>query len=188
MCDSDSFYICSSLQARTHANDVIIYKAFRFMPGSEPLAPGTEPSKDVDHSNRLALRFSRVYHDHVWRETAEAETATDVKGKGVATLASAPTNSNALKHKRRRPVKRLIPFLDIAGYTGLFVTGSRPSWLICSSKSFARVHPMKVKDDVVAFTQFHNVNCRHGFLIADSKVIYFHCIYLTAFTTCIPSG
>ncbi|RUS19169.1 hypothetical protein BC937DRAFT_87899 [Endogone sp. FLAS-F59071] len=164
------------LVARTHANDVIIYKAFRFMPGSEPLAPGTEPSKDVDHSNRLALRFSRVYHDHVWRETAEAETATDVKGKEVttnlSTLAStAPTNSgsNALKHKRRRPVKRLIPFSDIAGYTGLFVTGSRPSWLICSSKSFARVHPMKVKDDVVAFTQFHNVNCRHGFLIADSK-------------------
>ncbi|RUP46454.1 hypothetical protein BC936DRAFT_146934 [Jimgerdemannia flammicorona] len=172
------------LVARTHGNDIIIYKAFRFLPGSEPLMAGAEPTKEVDYSDRLALRFSRVYHDHVSRESfAEAEersAAADAKSKGAAVNPSSssstatsttPTSGGdkTLKHKRRRSMKRLIPFADIAGYTGLFVTGSRPSWLICSSKSFARVHPMKVKDDVVAFTQFHNVNCRHGFLIADSK-------------------
>lgn len=67
--------------------------------------------------------------------------------------------------------RRLIPFNDVAGYTGVFVAGPQPALLVCSCKSFVRVHPVKVEtNDIVGFTQFHNVNCEHGFITLDSNV------------------
>ncbi|KAI8343824.1 CPSF A subunit region-domain-containing protein [Blakeslea trispora] len=160
------------LVARTDTNDIIIYKAFSFVP------------TDDATSERLALRFSRVHHEYVSRKPAamaEEEKKRVNQKKEIIdefevpdldleeeedTLAQKVASKNAERHQRK---KLLIPFSDVAGYTGVFVAGVQPAWLMNSCKSFVRVHPMKTKQPVIGFTQFHNVNCQHGFITVDAK-------------------
>lgn len=153
------------LIARTNTNDIIVYKAFSYTP--------TENS-DPD---RLALRFSRVHHEYVSRKSkTTAEETKKSKKKEIIDEFEIPDldldddedTETALKSEKRRE-KLLIPFNDVAGYTGVFVAGAQPAWLMNSCKSFVRVHPMKTDNDIVGFTQFHNVNCKHGFITMDSK-------------------
>ncbi|KAI8378871.1 CPSF A subunit region-domain-containing protein [Choanephora cucurbitarum] len=160
------------LVARTDTNDIIIYKAFSFVP------------TDDTASERLALRFSRVHHEYVSRKPAamaEEEKKRVNQKKEIIdefeipdldledeedTLAQKVASKNLEKQQRK---KLLIPFNDVAGYTGVFVAGVQPAWLMNSCKSFVRVHPMKTKQPVIGFTQFHNVNCQHGFITVDAK-------------------
>ncbi|OAD04850.1 hypothetical protein MUCCIDRAFT_139582 [Mucor lusitanicus CBS 277.49] len=159
------------LVARTETNDIIIYKAFSFV-----------PSNNDTKSDRLALRFSRVHHEYVSRKSASsaAEESKKSKKKEIIDEFDIPdldldeeeeeaSKKPAKKLEKQRPKKLLIPFTDVAGYTGVFVAGSQPAWLMNSCKSFVRVHPMKTKNEVIGFTQFHNVNCKHGFITVDAK-------------------
>ncbi|CDH59136.1 cleavage and polyadenylation specificity factorsubunit 1 [Lichtheimia corymbifera JMRC:FSU:9682] len=146
------------LVVRTESNDIVIYKAFQYLPEpGEILHEGDQELTDC-HSesiqgDRLALRFSRVHHEHVSRTTSRGTTATEQDQE--------PETTN----ERRR----LIPFNDVAGFTGVFMAGPQPVWLMCSCKSFVRVHPMSAKGEIIGFTQFHNVNCRHGFITVDTN-------------------
>ncbi|CEP07342.1 hypothetical protein [Parasitella parasitica] len=159
------------LVARTETNDIIIYKAFSFVP-SESAALSID---------RLALRFSRVHHEYVSRKSASsaAEASKKAKQKEIIDEFDVPdldiedeeeeTKKPANSKKQEKHRKRLlIPFTDVAGYTGVFVAGAQPAWLMNSCKSFVRVHPMKAKNEVIGFTQFHNVNCKHGFITVDA--------------------
>lgn len=153
------------LVARTETNDIIIYKAFSFVPS--------------ETSDRLALRFSRVHHEYISRKSATSATEETKKMKKKEIidefeipgldLEEGDANKKSKKHDTHRK-KLLIPFNDVAGYAGVFVAGPQPAWLLCSCKSFVRVHPMKTENEVIGFTQFHNVNCKHGFITVDSKV------------------
>lgn len=159
------------LVARTETNDIIIYKAFSFV-----------PSPNDSKSDRLALRFSRVHHEYVSRKSASSAAEESRKSKKKEIIdefdipdldllddeeedQKKPVTKKLEKHRQ----KLLIPFTDVAGYTGVFVAGSQPAWLMNSCKSFVRVHPMKTKNEVIGFTQFHNVNCKHGFITVDAK-------------------
>lgn len=156
------------LVARTETNDIIIYKAFSFVP------------TDDKSSDRLALRFSRVHHEYISRKSAASTTEENKKMKkeiidefeipGPDLEDEAKKSKNYDSHRK----KLLIPFNDVAGYAGVFVAGPQPAWLLCSCKSFVRVHPMKTENEVIGFTQFHNVNCKHGFITVDSKVSFTH--------------
>lgn len=54
-------------------------------------------------------------------------------------------------------------FKNIAGYQGLFLSGSRPAWfMVCRER--LRVHPQLCDSSIAAFTVLHNVNCNHGFI------------------------
>lgn len=146
-------------KVRTESNDIVIYKAFQYLPEpGEILHEGDQELTDC-HSesiqgDRLALRFSRVHHEHVSRTTSRGTSATE-QDQEPETM-----------DERRR----LIPFNDVAGFTGVFLAGPQPVWLMCSCKSFVRVHPMSAKGEIIGFTQFHNVNCRHGFITVDANV------------------
>ncbi|RCI03416.1 Cleavage and polyadenylation specificity factor subunit 1, partial [Rhizopus stolonifer] len=149
------------LVARTDTNDIIIYKAFSYV--------------DEHMPDRLALRFSRVHHEYVSRNTNEAQPK---KKKNIIDEFEIPDGDLNEEEEDLKVTKKadkmiqrklLIPFDDVAGYAGVFVAGSQPAWLMCSCKSFVRVHPMKTEHKVVGFTQFHNVNCEHGFITVDSK-------------------
>lgn len=128
----------------------MIYKAFDYLSGvSESDDVLMENGNREDTNHRLALRFSRVHHDYV-SHTSEITENDD------------STRQNLL-----------IPFHDVAGYTGVFVAGAQPAWLMCSCKSFVRLHPMRTNQrKVIGFSQFHNVNCEHGFITIDSEVCF----------------
>lgn len=160
------------LVARTETNDIIIYKAFSFIPTSE------------QDNDRLALRFSRVHHEYVSRRTnisTSNNSSASKKKKVIIDEFAIPgldlddedeedtthlgDTTSSISTARQ---KLLIPFHDVAGYTGVFVAGTQPAWLMNSCKSFVRVHPMKTTHPVMGFTQFHNVNCQHGFITVDA--------------------
>lgn len=158
------------LVARTETNDIIIYKAFSFLPTTE------EETKNA--SDRLALRFSRVHHEYISRTTAASDDPRKQSKKkeiidefeipDIDEVEEEPVKKSSSKSTKQRE-KLLIAFNDVAGFAGVFVAGPQPAWLLCSCKSFVRVHPMKTTDPVIGFTQFHNVNCKHGFITVDAK-------------------
>ncbi|EIE79461.1 hypothetical protein RO3G_04166 [Rhizopus delemar RA 99-880] len=152
------------LVVRTDTNDIIIYKAFTYLDESSP--------------DRLALRFSRVQHEYVSRKSSSHESKPKKKRGIIDEFEIPDTDLNEEEEDLKLSTKKmdkkiqrklLIPFTDVAGYAGVFVAGAQPAWLMCSCKSFVRVHPMKTEHEIVGFTQFHNVNCQHGFITVDSK-------------------
>ncbi|CAG8584006.1 12053_t:CDS:10 [Acaulospora morrowiae] len=164
------------LIARSNVGDIIIYKAFRYVPGTDPTDPFQKSQTQGELVDRLAVRFSRVPHEYISRETIYS----DIHDKPVSRKSTQQeTNEEEtnqfdndfekLKISLRQTKKRLIPFTNISGYTGVFVTGVRPLWLICAHNNYLRVHPMSVDNEIKSFTQFHNVHCLHGFLYANNE-------------------
>ncbi|KAL0094494.1 CPSF A subunit region-domain-containing protein [Phycomyces blakesleeanus] len=191
------------LVARTSTNDIIIYKAFAFVPGLDSQSDHTTQITE-EAGDRLAIRFSRVHHEYVSRYTEEDNDNSNNNSKkyskknknstgaaadddddeddeeesdgpeikkddhvmGTDPFGSGLKESKVIKPRRQR---LLIPFNDVAGYAGVFVAGPQPAWLMCSCKSFVRVHPMKADQAVIGFTQFHNVNLKHGFITIDAE-------------------
>lgn len=159
------------LVARTETNDIIIYKAFSFVPTAE------EETKNS--SDRLALRFSRVNHEYISRTSAASndprkqskkkEIIDEFEIPDIDDVEEEPVKKSSSSKTSKQREKLLIAFNDVAGFAGVFVAGPQPAWLLCSCKSFVRVHPMKTSDPVIGFTQFHNVNCKHGFITVDAK-------------------
>ncbi|KAI8145123.1 CPSF A subunit region-domain-containing protein [Fennellomyces sp. T-0311] len=147
------------LVVRTRASNIIIYKAFSYVPisGDNHDVEITDRHSESIDGKRVAVRFSRVHHEYVSREPELAAEQPSLEEE----------EDNNTNNQRRL----LIPFDDVAGYTGVFVAGAQPIWLMCSCKSFVRVHPMKIQhnEEIIGFTQFHNVNCHHGFLTIDSN-------------------
>ncbi|CAG8532395.1 3944_t:CDS:10 [Paraglomus brasilianum] len=81
---------------------------------------------------------------------------------------SETSNSSSSLQSIMKSIKRkLIPFRNVKGFAGVFVPGARPVWVICGAKCYVRVLPMGGEDGIKAFTQFHNVNCVHGFLYSN---------------------
>ena len=101
---------------------------------------------------RLQVRFKKIIHGLLLgnRKPPTAQT------KGEARLDSAAD--------WRSGVPWLRPFDDISGYSGVFVCGPSPHWVMMTSRGMLRVHPMSVDGPVTCFTAFHNVNCPKGFL------------------------
>jgi len=64
---------------------------------------------------------------------------------------------------------RLRMFVDIAGYSGVFVCGSYPHWVFMTQRGVLLLHPMFIDGPVTSFTPFHNVNCPRGFLYFNSE-------------------
>ena len=53
-------------------------------------------------------------------------------------------------------------FEHVGKDSGCFVTGAKPFWVVLYH-GHVRVHPMLL-DAATAFTSFHNVNCKRGFI------------------------
>ena len=93
-------------------------------------------------------------------------------------------------------VAQLREFRDIGGYSGVsgegawqflslelgchsltgslcvqvFVCGSYPHWLMMTQRKSLHLHPMFIDGPIASFTDFHNVNCPHGFLYFSAEV------------------
>ncbi|CAG8433080.1 10709_t:CDS:10 [Diversispora eburnea] len=163
------------LIAHTNVGDIIIYKAFRYIPGIDVTDPFQKSQIQYESDNRLAIRFSRVSHEYISRETIYS----DIHDKPVSRKSTQDLNNeelnisdNDVERYRvllRHTKRRLIPFTNISGFSGIFVTGVKPLWLICADNNYLRVHPMNADGEIHSFTQFHNVHCVHGFLYTNNE-------------------
>lgn len=66
------------------------------------------------------------------------------------------------------PCQRITIFKNVGGYQGLFLSGSRPNWVMVFRERL-RVHPQLCDGSIVAFTVLHNVNCNHGLIYVTSQ-------------------
>ncbi|CAH1761431.1 3424_t:CDS:10 [Entrophospora sp. SA101] len=164
------------LIARTSVGDIIIYKAFRYIPGSDIFDPFQKSQSQGELSDHLAIRFSRVSHEYISRESIYS----DIHDKPVSSKNNQQdineieeeqikNNLESRKEQLRLNKRRLIPFSNIAGFTGVFVTGAKPVWIICANNNFLRLHPMNADGEIKSFTPFHNVHCKNGFLYTNNE-------------------
>jgi len=103
--------------------------------------------------NRLQLRFKKISHGLLLGN--KKPPATQTKSLDVI--------------DRQNTVPWLRPFDDISGYSGVFVCGPSPHWIMMTSRGMLRIHPMSVDGPVTCFTPFHNVNCPKGFLYFNQQ-------------------
>ena len=97
--------------------------------------------------DQLRVRFKKLNHGLILRER---------KKKRETPLPA--IRKTSLRH-----------FSDIAGYEGVFVSGSYPHWLFLTGRGELRCHPMSIDGSVSTFSPFHNVNCPQGFLYFNRK-------------------
>ncbi|XP_078335129.1 cleavage and polyadenylation specificity factor subunit 1-like isoform X2 [Crassostrea virginica] len=115
-------------------DDLYIYEAFGY------------PQSSID--NHLKLRFKKIQHGLILREKR-----TKSKKKDPEEF-----------QKEEKKVGKMRYFRDIAGYSGVFICGAYPHWIFVTSRGSLRIHPMGIDGPVWCFSEFHNINCPHGFL------------------------
>ncbi|XP_065687015.2 cleavage and polyadenylation specificity factor subunit 1 [Patagioenas fasciata] len=103
--------------------------------------------------NNLKVRFKKVPHNINFREKKPKPS----KKKPEAAGSEEPGGP-------RGRVARFRYFEDIYGYSGVFICGPNPHWLLVTGRGALRLHPMAIDGPVDSFAPFHNVNCPRGFL------------------------
>ncbi|KAG9472914.1 hypothetical protein GDO78_016085 [Eleutherodactylus coqui] len=116
--------------------ELMIYEAF-------PLSQGG--------TGNLKVRFKKVPHNINFREKKQRQSKKKCEGSSEDFGA-------------RGRVARFRYFQDIYGYSGVFICGPSPHWLIVTSRGALRLHPMTIDGSIESFAPFHNVNCPRGFL------------------------
>lgn len=153
---------------RTYRGNIAVYKTYQHFPTIELDAKG----RPIDLTDRLAIRFRKVPLDVVARETPDED---DLDGRNNSSMDDDSKDAvereiSRQERRRQRKPKNLIPFSDVAGYEGVFVLGASPLWIMSSGKGLPRVHPMICDGKIRCFTQFHNLNCKHGFISLNAQV------------------
>ncbi|XP_047641345.1 cleavage and polyadenylation specificity factor subunit 1 [Phacochoerus africanus] len=119
--------------------ELLIYEAF---PHDSQLGQGN-----------LKVRFKKVPHNINFREKKPKPSKKKTEGGGSEEGVGA-----------RGRVARFRYFEDIYGYSGVFICGPSPHWLLVTGRGALRLHPMGIDGPIDSFAPFHNVNCPRGFL------------------------
>ncbi|XP_068093974.1 cleavage and polyadenylation specificity factor subunit 1 isoform X2 [Hyperolius riggenbachi] len=104
-----------------------------------------------DSQANLKVRFKKVPHNINFREKKLRQSKKKVEGSSE-------------DFGTRGRIARFRYFKDIYGYTGVFICGPSPHWLLVTSRGALRLHPMTIDGSIESFAPFHNVNCPRGFL------------------------
>ncbi|XP_055950282.1 cleavage and polyadenylation specificity factor subunit 1-like [Argiope bruennichi] len=110
------------------------------------------PFYEIEIENHLKLRFRKVNHELLTRERKL------FKSKKNEEPESTPLCKRWLRY-----------FVDISGYSGVFVCGANPYWLFLTAHGELRIHSMTIDGAVTCFAPFHNVNCPRGFLYFNKQ-------------------
>ncbi|XP_043925808.1 cleavage and polyadenylation specificity factor subunit 1 [Protopterus annectens] len=103
--------------------------------------------------SNLQVRFKKVAHNINFKEKKVKQS----KKKSDTALGEESGSTRAR-------VARFRYFEDISGYSGVFICGPCPHWLLITSRGALRLHPMTIDGPIESFAPFHNVNCPKGFL------------------------
>uniref|UniRef100_A0A674GF05 Cleavage/polyadenylation specificity factor A subunit N-terminal domain-containing protein n=1 Tax=Taeniopygia guttata TaxID=59729 RepID=A0A674GF05_TAEGU len=111
--------------------------------------------------SNLKVRFRKVPHGINFREKKPKPSRKKPEGPGPG---GAPGGTPEEPGGPRGRVARFRPFHDIYGYSGVFICGPSPHWVLLTGRGALRLHPMGIDGPVESFAPFHNVNCPKGFL------------------------
>uniref|UniRef100_G3P1X3 Cleavage and polyadenylation specificity factor subunit 1 n=1 Tax=Gasterosteus aculeatus TaxID=69293 RepID=G3P1X3_GASAC len=125
--------------------ELLIYEAF--------------PYDQQQPQNNLKVRFKKVPHNINFREK-KSKLKKDRKGEGGAAEESLAAKSR---------IARFRYFEDISGYSGVFICGPSPHWMLVTSRGAIRLHPMSIDGSIESFSPFHNINCPKGFLYFNKQ-------------------
>lgn len=125
--------------------ELLIYEAF--------------PYDQQQPQNNLKVRFKKVPHNINFREKKSKLKKEKKAESGVA------EESSAVKSR----IARFRYFEDISGYSGVFICGPSPHWMLVTSRGAMRLHPMTIDGPIESFSAFHNVNCPKGFLYFNKQ-------------------
>ncbi|KAK6327576.1 hypothetical protein J4Q44_G00032210 [Coregonus suidteri] len=128
--------------------ELLIYEAF--------------PYDQQQAQSNLKVRFKKMPHNINFREK-KSKVKKDKKAEGQAGLSEeGPT---VVKGR----VARFRYFEDISGYSGVFICGPSPHWMLVTSRGAMRLHPMTIDGPIESFSPFHNINCPKGFLYFNKQ-------------------
>uniref|UniRef100_A0A3B4WPW0 Cleavage and polyadenylation specificity factor subunit 1 n=1 Tax=Seriola lalandi dorsalis TaxID=1841481 RepID=A0A3B4WPW0_SERLL len=125
--------------------ELLIYEAF--------------PYDQQQPQNNLKVRFKKVPHNINFREK-KSKLKKDKKAESGAT-----EETSAVKSR----IARFRFFEDISGYSGVFICGPSPHWMLVTSRGAMRLHPMTIDGSIESFSPFHNINCPKGFLYFNKQ-------------------
>uniref|UniRef100_A0A8C5AQL7 Cleavage and polyadenylation specificity factor subunit 1 n=1 Tax=Gadus morhua TaxID=8049 RepID=A0A8C5AQL7_GADMO len=123
--------------------ELLIYEAFPY---------------DQQQAQNLKVRFKKMPHNINFRE----------KRSKVRKERRADGGEDGVVVKSR--VARFRYFEDISGYSGVFICGPSPHWMLVTSRGALRLHPMTIDGSIESFSPFHNINCPKGFLYFNKQV------------------
>uniref|UniRef100_A0A8C9VXG7 Cleavage and polyadenylation specificity factor subunit 1 n=1 Tax=Scleropages formosus TaxID=113540 RepID=A0A8C9VXG7_SCLFO len=127
--------------------ELLIYEAF--------------PYDQQQAQNNLKVRFKKMPHNINFREKKTKLSKKDKKTEGGP-------GDDVSGFKGR--VARFRYFDDISGYSGVFICGPSPHWMMVTSRGAMRLHPMTIDGPIESFAPFHNINCPKGFLYFNKQV------------------
>ncbi|KAI3358341.1 hypothetical protein L3Q82_014785, partial [Scortum barcoo] len=125
--------------------ELLIYEAF--------------PYDQQQPQNNLKVRFKKVPHNINFREK-KSKLKKDKKAESGAAEESAAVRSRTARFRY---------FEDISGYSGVFICGPSPHWMLVTSRGAMRLHPMSIDGPIESFSPFHNINCPKGFLYFNKQ-------------------
>ncbi|XP_061671474.1 cleavage and polyadenylation specificity factor subunit 1 isoform X2 [Syngnathoides biaculeatus] len=124
--------------------ELLIYEAFHY--------------DQQQPQNNLKVRFKKVPHNINFREK-KSKIRRDKKAEGAI------SDDNVAKSR----IARFRYFEDISGYSGVFICGPSPHWMLVTSRGALRLHPMSIDGAIESFSPFHNINCPKGFLYFNKQ-------------------
>lgn len=125
--------------------ELLVYEVFPF--NGEGIA---------DH---LAIRFRRLEHSAMIRnQKIIGKTSSKSRNRQDPAALGLPSGSKYFHH-----------FDNISGYSGVFIAGPYPYWVIVSTQGILRFHPMTLDQGVTSFAAFHNINCYQGFIYLNDR-------------------
>ncbi|XP_061753334.1 cleavage and polyadenylation specificity factor subunit 1 isoform X2 [Nerophis ophidion] len=124
--------------------ELLIYEAF--------------PYDQQQPQNNLKVRFKKVPHNINFREK-KSKPKKDRKAEGGL------ADDTAVKSRSLR----FRYFEDISAYSGVFICGPSPHWMLVTSRGALRLHPMTIDGTIESFSPFHNINCPKGFLYFNKQ-------------------
>ncbi|XP_055081230.1 cleavage and polyadenylation specificity factor subunit 1 [Periophthalmus magnuspinnatus] len=125
--------------------ELLIYEAF--------------PYDQQQPQNNLKVRFKKVTHSINFREKKSKLRRDKKAEQGALEEGSAPKSR----------ISRFRYFEDISGYSGVFICGPSPHWMLVTSRGALRLHPMTIDGAIESFSPFHNINCPKGFLYFNKQ-------------------
>lgn len=125
--------------------ELLIYEAFPY---------------DQQTLSNLKVRFKKLPHNINFREKKLKTSKKDKKTEG-----GAGEDGSGFKGR----VARFRYFEDISGYSGVFICGPSPHWMLVTARGAMRLHPMTIDGPIESFSPFHNINCPKGFLYFNKQ-------------------
>ncbi|KAK3805153.1 MAG: hypothetical protein J3Q66DRAFT_129160 [Benniella sp.] len=151
------------LVVKMYRGNIAVYKTYQHFTTNKVDSAGNP----IDLSDSLANRFRKIPLDVVGRETPE-DADRDDRGLGGDMRDAVVREITRQERRRQRKPNNLIPFTDVSRYEGVFILGAPPLWIMGNGRDMLRVHPMICAGRIECFTQFHNLNGKHGFITLNA--------------------